>query len=130
MKLSPQQAELLELLADGCWHTNSELNAHMYRYGGRIMELRAMGYQIETDGVKRGLFRYRLVAPVRRPPTPIAQRESLRALAAQDSPPRRACTPPAPQRRRAVMPASGSMRALTSTPQPGPIDGQGELPWA
>ena len=63
MKLSPQQQAIVDLLRDHQWHTNTELNAICYRYGGRIHELRNMGYIIDGERVdNHGLWRFRLLA--------------------------------------------------------------------
>lgn len=59
--LSPQQKKLLSLLEDREWHLGPELNGLMYRYSGRIHELRRLGYDIEGERVGKGLWRYRLV---------------------------------------------------------------------
>jgi hypothetical protein len=44
---------VLKFLQDRGTCTNVELNAVCFRYGARLLELRALGYVIET-GAKRG----------------------------------------------------------------------------
>ena len=60
--MSRQQQSILDALrragAAGC--TSRDLNAICFRYGGRIMELRAMGHDIKTERIEDGLFRYTL----------------------------------------------------------------------
>lgn len=42
--------------------SNVELNAICYRYGARLKELRDQGYNIITESVSRGEYRYILQA--------------------------------------------------------------------
>jgi hypothetical protein len=42
--------------------SNVELNAIAFRYGGRIHELRGMGYRIDTRRESENLFRFVLVS--------------------------------------------------------------------
>ena len=132
-RLSRQRRAILNRLADGQWHTNGELyfglpEGKIGRMTERVRELRAMGYQIDCVTAKHlreqghsvppdagsGLWYYRLVAPVGRPPSPPGLREPLRALAAEDSPP--------PARRRVVC-SSGSARRKASKQE------QTEIQW-
>lgn len=54
---------LLDLLRDGEWHTTIECaRVGGLRFGGRIGELRALGYDIETRGASDDSFAYRLWA--------------------------------------------------------------------
>jgi hypothetical protein len=61
-----QTTKILNLLLDGAWHFNTELNPISYRYGDRLHKwVRAHGYQhtddvFENAQVERGLFRYRI----------------------------------------------------------------------
>lgn len=59
-RLNRQQTSILARLRRGV-ASNVELNAICFRYGGRIHELRRMGYRIETRTVRRGVYEYELV---------------------------------------------------------------------
>ena len=85
---SPAQRErILSLLrsrgASGA--TNIELNAIAFRYGGRIHELRRMGYRIEPLRESENLFRFVLISEPENP-KPISnfqqrrQREDAEAM--------------------------------------------------
>ena len=47
--------------------TNIELNGIAFRYGGRIQELRGLGYRIETVRESENLSRFVLVAEPHKP---------------------------------------------------------------
>lgn len=52
---------LVGLLADGQWHTNSELHAVAgFRYGARIYELRQAGHVVHAQDIARGRWQWRL----------------------------------------------------------------------
>lgn len=52
---------LADLLADGQWHTNSELHEVAgFRYGARLLELRQAGHVIHAQDIARGRWRWRL----------------------------------------------------------------------
>lgn len=54
------RSALSELLADGQWHTQAEMQAvGGYRYGARLLELRRAGQMIVTVKVGQGVYRYR-----------------------------------------------------------------------
>ena len=42
---------------------NYNLNTICFRYGARIMELRRDGFEIETERIKQGLFKFTLITP-------------------------------------------------------------------
>ena len=60
-----QKAEILRLLEergnDGA--TSRDLNNISFRYSARIKDLRDEGYQIKTEAIKKGLYRFTLVPP-------------------------------------------------------------------
>lgn len=62
----PQIEKILDLLFDGEWHYNTELNPISYRYGDRLHKFaRKHGYEhtddlFENEQVDKGLFRYRI----------------------------------------------------------------------
>ncbi len=60
-----QHQRIIHLLADrgigGA--TNAELNDIAHRFGGRLGELRKVGFVIEGQRVKGSLWRYRLLTP-------------------------------------------------------------------
>ena len=59
-KLSRQQSRILARLRQGP-ATSVDLNAICYRFGGRICELRELGYDIETLPIKgQSIKRYEL----------------------------------------------------------------------
>jgi len=55
-----QKQRLLAVLSDGRQHHMRELNDICFRYGGRILELRRQGHDIETIQLGAGEFAYRL----------------------------------------------------------------------
>lgn len=71
--------------------TNVELNAIAFRYGGRIHELRRLGYTIDTHRESAGLFRFILredtanptLRPARAAPSPVSSTLPLFAEAPQ-----------------------------------------------
>ena len=77
-KRPAQRERILSLLRSrgAAGATNVELNAIAFRYGGRIHELREMGYRIETVRESENLFRFVLVAePLKAEPlSPFEQR--------------------------------------------------------
>ena len=79
-KPNRQQKAILAALDDRLWHESPELNAICFRYGGRIHELRGMGYEIEGECVTRGLWRYRLVAPPLNPQLEAAKERTERVV--------------------------------------------------
>ena len=66
-KKKPLRERLLDLLLDLKWHPNTELgNIGGNRYAARILELRRLGYEIETQGLRGdGGKMYRLVSSTR-----------------------------------------------------------------
>lgn len=60
-----QHQRIIQLLADrGCGGaTNAELNEIAHRFGGRLAELRKVGFVIEGQRVEGSLWRYRLLTP-------------------------------------------------------------------
>lgn len=56
-RLSSKQ-RILDLLSDHRTHHMQELNAISYRYGGRLLELRRAGYDIETIRLAADEFAY------------------------------------------------------------------------
>lgn len=58
-RLSGQRLKILERLRQGP-ALNTELNAICFRYGARIHELRADGFNIKTIPEKAGVFRFEL----------------------------------------------------------------------
>jgi len=113
MKYTHKQ-RILDLLADRQWHSTPELNAICWSFGQRLWDLRREGYAFEkrVKQTRPRIEEWRLIA------MPSAMAEELAPA-------------PIPQRRRAVVAASGSMRpALTMWPPRAMNDeGQGELPW-
>jgi hypothetical protein len=63
-KRPAQRERILSLLRSrgAAGATNVELNAIAFRYGGRIHELRGLGYRIETVRESENLFRFVLVS--------------------------------------------------------------------
>lgn len=60
-RASAQALKILELLRQGP-QTNVELADKVsHRFGGRLHDLRAMGFEIDKERGKGGLFTYRLV---------------------------------------------------------------------
>lgn len=61
-KLSPQQRKVLAFLRYASKPSSMQIIAAtgVIRYGARIMELRAKGYDIEANQEGRGLFTYEL----------------------------------------------------------------------
>jgi hypothetical protein len=80
---------VVALLSDRRWHTNSELNEILFRYGETIRRLRVRGYVIHVEEVNRetGLWRYRMVSV---PPVAVGRqvrtREQALAIYAQIGP--------------------------------------------
>lgn len=58
-RLSRQQQLILHRLRDGA-ADSIELNAICFRYGGRIHELRRLGYAISGKRLKQGVWLYQL----------------------------------------------------------------------
>jgi hypothetical protein len=75
------RGRLLELLSDLAWHHHTELEtaARANRYGARLLELRRLGYEIESHELDVGR-RYRLVSTT--PGAPQAKRVRLYLTAA------------------------------------------------
>jgi len=77
-KRPAQRERILSLLRSrgAAGATNIELNAIAFRYGGRIHELRGMGYRIDTVRESENLFRFVLVSEPRKAETlsPFEQR--------------------------------------------------------
>jgi hypothetical protein len=67
---------LLRLLDDREWWTNHTLSALVSnRFGGRVYDLRKLGYVIEKERTGRREWRYRLIAtPEERRPVVVDQR--------------------------------------------------------
>ena len=62
--LASNRERLLQLLKDGQWHDQHACTgAGGMRYSARVKELRAQGYQIETQRLEPRRFFYRLVMP-------------------------------------------------------------------
>lgn len=52
---------LLNILRDGKWHANTELNFSAgFRYGARLLELRKSGLTVHSVSVGAGKWKYRL----------------------------------------------------------------------
>jgi hypothetical protein len=61
-RLRKSLARLLAFLSDHQWHENHELvKPGGMRFGGRLEELRGAGYPIQSEQVRGGLWRYRLL---------------------------------------------------------------------
>jgi hypothetical protein len=57
----PARERLLALLSDLAWHTWAELRqAAGVRYGARLLELKRLGYAVDSDGAAKDGKRYRL----------------------------------------------------------------------
>ena len=77
MTRTGQRERILSLLRSrgSIGATNIELNAIAFRYGGRIHELRLMGYKIETRRESENVFRFVLIGePSREPVSSFMQR--------------------------------------------------------
>ena len=57
-RLSAKERVLLRLQAGPA--LNTELNDICFRYGARILEIRAEGHRIDREPLGRGVFRYTL----------------------------------------------------------------------
>ena len=55
------KARILAYLEQHGSATNTQLNAISFRYGGRLMELRQVGYIITSEPQGGGVWRYRLI---------------------------------------------------------------------
>jgi hypothetical protein len=75
--------KVLELLRDGAWHTQQEMQrVGGLRYGARVHELRAAGLNVEAEERGPGVFHWRLSSQ----PAPVRERKPTwreRALAAE-----------------------------------------------
>jgi hypothetical protein len=61
IKKKPNRERLLDLLSDKQWHSFMECKAAGgLRYGARILELKRLGYVIESRGKRADGYEYRL----------------------------------------------------------------------
>lgn len=67
----PHRQQVLELLKDGEWHSQREMQrAGGDRYGARVHELRGRGFNVVVEQLGAGVYRWRLSSEaVERPPT-------------------------------------------------------------
>ncbi len=134
LKVGTQQHRILERLRGGGWvsnwhvmHPEADPGRAIGQYQTRVLELRRRGYVIECVSRRQleergypvpadapGLYYYRLVAPVARPPSSPEARESLRALARSDDPPPAICR--GRSRRRPQQCRPGRQMSLTEVP--------------